>query len=71
MEPSDSAAALPYRKRIKKRFFMTEKIYKTMRSVGIFNIVMGIIFIAAGIAAGVLVMVNGARLIKNKSELMF
>jgi len=50
---------------------MGEKIYKIMKSVGIFNIVMGIIFIVAGISAGILVITNGARLLKNKSELIF
>lgn len=50
---------------------MGEKIYKTMKSVGAFNIVMGILIIVAGIAAGVLVIANGARLIRDKSELIF
>lgn len=50
---------------------MGEKIYKTMKSVGVFNIVMGIIFIVSGVAAGTLVITNGARLLRDKSELTF
>ncbi len=50
---------------------MGEKIYKTMKSVGIGNLVMGILIIVAGIAAGVTIIVNGAKLLKNKSGLLF
>lgn len=52
-------------------FLMGEKVYKTMKSVGSFNIVMGIILIVAGIASGVLVIAKGAKLIKEKSGLIF
>ena len=47
---------------------MGEKIYKTMKSVGAFNIVMGILLIIAGAGAGVLIITKGARLLKDKSE---
>lgn len=50
---------------------MGEKVYKTMKSVGSFNIVMGIILIVAGIASGILVIAKGAKLIKEKSGLIF
>lgn len=50
---------------------MVEKAYKTMRSVGSFNIVMGILFIVSGIASGVLVIAKGAKLMKDKSGLIF
>ncbi|MCI8748100.1 MAG: hypothetical protein K1W15_05635 [Lachnospiraceae bacterium] len=50
---------------------MGEKIYKTMKSVGAFNIVMGILLIVTGICTGILVITNGARLLKDKSEIIF
>lgn len=50
---------------------MGEKIYATMKSVGVANLVVGIIIIAAGIAAGVSIIVNGARLLSKKSDLLF
>ncbi len=50
---------------------MAEKIYKTMKSVGAFNLVMGILLIVSGIVAGVAVIVNGARLLSEKSDLTF
>ena len=48
---------------------MEEKVYKTMGNVGAFNIVIGICVIATGIASGVMLIINGARLIKKKYEL--
>jgi len=50
---------------------MMEKIYNTMKSVGVWNLVMGILLIVAGIFSGVLLILNGARLLKKKSELLF
>ncbi len=50
---------------------MGEKVYKTMKSVGAFNIVMGIILIVSGAATGILVIAKGARLLRDKSELTF
>lgn len=50
---------------------MNEKIYKTMTTVGAENIVLGVIMIVTGIAAGVITIVGGARLLKNKSGLTF
>ena len=50
---------------------MNEKIYKTMTTVGAGNIVLGVIMIVTGIAAGVITIVGGARLLKNKSGLNF
>ncbi len=48
-----------------------EKVYKTMKSVGLFNLVIGIIIIVTGIGFGVSVIVNGARLIAGKSKITF
>ena len=48
-----------------------EKTYKTMVHVGVGDLVLGIIVLVTGIAAGTLMIVNGARLLKRKSDLMF
>lgn len=50
---------------------MGEKIYKTMKSVGAFNVVIGILMIVCGIATGVIVITSGAKLLKDKSDLTF
>jgi len=48
-----------------------EKIYKTMSKCGALNIVIGIISIVGGIAAGVLLIVSGANLLVKKSDILF
>jgi hypothetical protein len=48
-----------------------EKVYKTMKTVGVSNIVIGILTIVIGIGFGVTTIVNGARLIHGKSKLVF
>ncbi len=50
---------------------MMEKIYKTMKSVGVWNLVMGILLIVAGALSGAFMIVNGARLLKKRSDLLF
>lgn len=50
---------------------MGEKVYKTMKSVGIINLVTGICFILIGVGLGVASIVSGARLLKKKSEILF
>ncbi|BBF41505.1 hypothetical protein lbkm_0184 [Lachnospiraceae bacterium KM106-2] len=50
---------------------MDEKVYKTMKSTGIVNIVLGIVTIAFAIGAGIVFIVNGARLLKHKSRILF
>ena len=50
---------------------MMEKIYHTMKSIGVWNLVMGILLIFAGMVSGVFLIVNGARLLKKKSDLLF
>lgn len=50
---------------------MNEKTYKVMAGTGAANIAIGIIVIVTGIVAGVLTIVNGARLLKNKSGIIF
>ena len=49
---------------------MDEKTYKTIGSTGASSLVIGICVLAGGIAAGILLIVNGARLLKKKSEIL-
>ena len=49
---------------------MNEKIYNTMSSAGAGSLIVGIIVLVTGLATGVLMIVNGARLIKHKSDIM-
>lgn len=48
---------------------MNEKIYKTMSGVGASTLALGIVVLATGIASGIMLIINGARLIKKKYEL--
>ena len=48
-----------------------EKTYKLMAGVGAGDIVLGIVVLVTGIAAGVVMIVKGARLLKGKTDLMF
>lgn len=50
---------------------MSEKAYKTMTGAGATNIVLGILAIVTGVVTGVLLIVQGGRLLKNKSGLTF
>ena len=50
---------------------MQEKSYKTMKKVGGYSIAIGVITVIAGIVCGILTIVNGAKLLKNKSEMLF
>lgn len=50
---------------------MEEKVYKTIRNAGISNLVMGILIICFGVAAGVMTIVQGAKLLSRKSDILF
>ena len=50
---------------------MEEKVYKTMAQTGGFSIALGIVCIVAGIVIGVCTIVNGGRLLHNKSRILF
>ena len=50
---------------------MEEKIYKTMGSTGVVSLAVGICVLTGGIAAGILLIVNGARLLKNRAKMIF
>ncbi len=48
-----------------------EKTYKTMKTVGGGSIALGIVVLVTGIVSGILMVVNGARLLKAKREITF
>lgn len=50
---------------------MSEKVYKAMNFAGTANIVIGVIIAVVGITTGVIAIVSGARLLKEKKGLMF
>ena len=50
---------------------MEEKIYKTMGRSGGWNIAIGVVVIVIGVAAGVINILNGAKLIKDKAGILF
>ncbi|SHI46409.1 hypothetical protein SAMN02745229_03127 [Butyrivibrio fibrisolvens DSM 3071] len=50
---------------------MEEKTYKLMGSTGALNIVFGIVSIIAGVAAGVLLIVSGAKLLGGRKKILF
>ena len=50
---------------------MNEKVYKTMKNVGAWNIVLGIVLIVVGVAVGVMQIVHGGKLLHDKKEITF
>lgn len=50
---------------------MEEKAYKAMKYVGAMNIALGIIVLVTAITSGILMIVGGGRLLKNKSNILF
>ena len=50
---------------------MTEKVYKTMKVAGAANIAIGVICIVFGVASGVILLVSGGSLLKEKKKLTF
>lgn len=48
-----------------------ERVYKTMKSVGVGDVVLGICVIVAGCVSGALIITNGARLLHRKKEVLF
>lgn len=50
---------------------MGEKIYKTMRGAGAWNIALGVVLLVIGIASGILMIINGAKLLSDKSKILF
>jgi hypothetical protein len=50
---------------------MEEKVYKTMGGAGAWNIVIGIVVLAVGVASGVMLIVAGAKLLAGRSKVLF
>ena len=50
---------------------MNEKAYKTMTASGAIGLVVGEIMIVTGVAVGILSIVGGARLLKNRNVITF
>ncbi len=48
-----------------------EKVYRSMKSVGVANLVMGILVIVIGAVIGSFIIANGVKLLKRKSDLLF
>ena len=48
-----------------------EKLYKTLGFTGAASIVIGIVVIVIGVAAGILSIVTGAKLLNSKKGLIF
>lgn len=47
-----------------------EKMYKTMGRAGMSSVIIGIVMIVTGVTAGVLTIINGARLLKRKGNVL-
>lgn len=48
-----------------------EKVFKTMRGTGALNIVLGVVVLVVGVASGVLLIIGGAKLLGDKSKILF
>lgn len=50
---------------------MNEKVYHSMHYVGAWNIALGIVMLVVGTVIGVMSIIHGAKLLKNKKTLLF
>lgn len=48
-----------------------EKVYKTMTTTGAGTVALGIVVLVTGIATGIVAIVNGARLLKDRKQITF
>jgi hypothetical protein len=49
---------------------MEEKAYKTMGSAGAANLIVGICLIVGAVGSGILLVVHGARLLRNRKRIL-
>jgi hypothetical protein len=54
-----------------RRETMAERAYKTMKQVGAGSIALGIITVIFGVVCGIMAIVNGARLLRRKKDILF
>ena len=50
---------------------MQEKSYKTIKSIGGGSIALGVVVIVTGLVCGIMMIINGARLLHEKSDRLF
>ena len=50
---------------------MNEKVYKTMKKVGGFNIAFGIVLITVCLAVGIMQIIHGGKLLAHKNDITF
>lgn len=50
---------------------MDEKLFKKVKGTGVLNLVFGIIVMVTGIAAGIMLIVSGSKLLAHKSDNLF
>ena len=56
-----------------RRFFKVEeeKIYKVVRTTGAWDLAIGIVTMVFGLAAGIVLVISGAKLLRSRSKIMF
>ena len=57
--------------KLKKDVKHMERVYKTMRNTGAGSIAIGVIILVTGLTVGIVAIVNGALLLKRKSDIIF
>ena len=50
---------------------LNEKIFKVMKGSGTASLIVGILMICLGLVAGIICIVNGALLLRQKTEITF
>jgi len=50
---------------------MDEKVYKVMGGSGAWHIALGIVTITVGITSGILLIISGAKLLANRTKIIF
>ena len=55
----------------KQEAVMNEKIFKTMNTIGAGNVAIGIILVVVGLATGIISIISGVKLLKEKKNIIF
>lgn len=48
-----------------------ERVYKSMKFSGACSIALGVVIVIVGVVCGILAILNGAKLLKDKSKITF